>query len=309
MDTDVRRLPMASYLGVPPAPQPVVEIGLGYDGVGVTVDAHDADARLVVEGGILLRAAIALLGTDVSWSPYEWRGSHATMTPTQLANLLLSRGFRTQHLRFMSGLGYLRHQQEHHWIAPPRSYFGAPAGESPFYRTQLHCVICGRCLCGRCLRDAIHANPRDDGSESDVAASSASGDDDDESESDAPASSASGGSDDGSDSDAAASSAPGGSDDGSDSDAPASSAPGDDEEQPHYDDEGSATPPPRPRSPAVTMLMATRAFSGGAGPPTAGGLSGDDFGDDIWQSGDESGDERSRSRSPRHARRRVTTSQ
>ena len=275
MDTDVRRLPMASYLGVPPAPQPVVEIGLGYDGVGVTVDAHDADARLVVEGGILLRAAIALLGTDVSWSPYEWRGSHATMTPTQLANLLLSRGFRTQHLRFMSGLGYLRHQQEHHWIAPPRSYFGAPAGESPFYRTQLHCVICGRCLCGRCLRDAIHANPRDDGSESDVAASSASG----------------------------------GSDDGSDSDAPASSAPGDDEEQPHYDDEGSTTPPPRPRSPAVTMLMATRAFSGGAGPPTAGRLSGDDFGDDIWQSGDESGDERSRSRSPRHARRRVTTSQ
>ena len=100
-----------------------------------------------------------------------------------------------------------------------------------------------------------------------------------------------------------------GSDDRSDSDAPASSTPGDDDEEPDYDDEGNATPPPRPRSPAVTMLMATRAFSGGAGPPTAGRLSGDDFGDDIWQSGDESGDERSRSRSPRHARRRVTTSQ
>ena len=57
------------------------------------------------------------------------------------------------------------------------------------------------------------------------------------------------------------------------------------------------------------MLTATRAFPGGAGPPTAGGLSGDDFGDDIWQSGDESGDERSRSRSPRDANRRVTTSQ
>ena len=297
---DVRRLPMARYLGVDPLPQPVIEIGTGVNdgvgviGVGVIVDAHNADAQLVLAGGVLRRAADALLATDVTWSSRgrPWRGSHATMTPTQLANLLLSRGFRTQHLRFMSGLGYLRHQQEHHWIAPPRSYFGAPAGESPFYRTQLHCVICGRCLCGRCLRDAIHANPRDDGSESDVAASSASGDDDDESESDAPASSASGGSDD-----------------GSDSDAPASSAPGDDEEQPHYDDEGSTTPPPRPRSPAVTMLMATRAFSGGAGPPTAGRLSGDDFGDDIWQSGDESGDERSRSRSPRHARRRVTTSQ
>ena len=34
-----------------------------------------------------------------------------------------------------------------------------------------------------------------------------------------------------------------------------------------------------------------------------------DFRDDIWQSCDESGDERSRSRSPRDARRRVTTSQ
>ena len=202
------------------------------------------------------------------------------MTPTQLANQLLDQGFRTQHLRFMPGLGDLQWQQQHVLIIPPHNYFAAPAGESPFYRTQLHCVICGRCLCGRCLRDAIHANPRDDGSESDAAASSASG----------------------------------GSDDGSDSDAPASSAPGDDEEQPHYDDEGSTTPPPRPRSPAVTMLMATRAFSGGAGPSTAGGLSDDDFGDDIWQSGDESGDEthlsprRSRSRSPRDARR-VTTSQ
>ena len=263
---DVRRLPMARYLGVDPLPQPVIEIGTGVNdgvgviGVGVLVDAHDADAQLVLAGGVLRRAADALLATDVTWSSRgrPWRGSHATMTPTQLANQLLDRGFRTQHLRFMSGLGYLRHQQEHHWIAPPRSYFGAPAGESPFYRTQLHCVICGRCLCGRCLRDAIHANPRDDGSESDVAASSASGDDDDESESDAPASSASGGSDD-----------------GSDSDAPASSAPGDDEEP------------------------------GSAGPPTDGGSSSDDA------SGDEThlSPRRSRSRSPRHARRRVTTSQ
>ena len=136
MDVDVRRLPMASYLGVPPAPQPVVEIGLGYDGVGVTVDAHDADARLVVEGGILLRAAIALLGTDVSWSPYEWRGSHATMTPTQLANQLLDQGFRTQHLRFMPGLGDLQWQQQHMLIVPPHNYFAAPAGESPFYRRR-----------------------------------------------------------------------------------------------------------------------------------------------------------------------------
>ena len=132
----MRRLPMASYLGVPPAPQPVVEIGLGYDGVGVTVDAHDADARLVVEGGILLRAAIALHGTDVSWSPYEWRGSHATMTPTQLANQLLDQGFRTQHLRFMPGLGDLQWQQQHMLIVPPHNYFAAPAGESPFYRRR-----------------------------------------------------------------------------------------------------------------------------------------------------------------------------
>jgi hypothetical protein len=283
MDVDVRRLPMARYLGVPPAPQPVIEIrfvpdGLGVIGVGVLVDAHDADAELVLAGGVLRRAADALLATDVTWSSRgrPWRGSHATMTPTQLANQLLDRGFRTQHLRFMSGLGYLQWQQEHHWIAPPRSYFGAPAGESPFYRTQLHCVMCGRCLCGRCQRDAIHANPRDDGSESDAAASSASGDDDDE----------------------------------SDSDAPASSASGDDEELPHYDDEGNTTPPPRPRSPAITMLTAARAFPRGAGPSTSES-SDDDFGDDIWQSGDESGDERSRSRSrsPRHARRRVTTSQ
>ena len=275
MDVDVRRLPMASYLGVPPAPQPVVYIWPAQNG-GVVVHAQYADAQLVLAGGVLRRASDALLATDLSWSVYEDRGSHATMTPTQAANQLLDRGFRTQHLRFMSGLGYLQWQQEQHWIAPPRSYFGAPAGESPFYRTQLHCVMCGRCLCGRCQRDAIHANPRDDGSESDAAASSASGDDDDE----------------------------------SDSDAPASSASGDDEELPHYDDEGNTTPPPRPRSPAITMLTAARAFPRGAGPSTSES-SDDDFGDDIWQSGDESGDERSRSRSrsPRHARRRVTTSQ
>ena len=285
---DVRRLPMARYLGVDPLPQPVIEIGTGVNdgvgviGVGVIVDAHNADAQLVLAGGVLRRAADALLATDVTWSSRgrPWRGSHATMTPTQLANQLLDRGFRTQHLRFMSGLGNLRHQQQHHWINPPRSYFGAPAGESPFYRTQLHCVMCGRCLCGRCPRDAsLQVRLFDDGSDSDAAASSASG----------------------------------GSDDGSDSDAPASSTPGDDDEEPDYDDEGNTTPPPRPRSPAVTILTATRAFPGGAGPPTAGGLSGDDFGDDIWQSDDASDDEthlsRSRSRSPRDANRRVTTSQ
>ena len=48
---DVRRLPMARYLGVPPAPQPVIEIrfvpdGVGVIGVGVLVDAHDADSKL-----------------------------------------------------------------------------------------------------------------------------------------------------------------------------------------------------------------------------------------------------------------------
>ena len=277
MDVDVRRLPMASYLGVPPAPQPVVEIGLVHDWVSpisiVVVFAHDADAQLVLAGGVLRRAADALLATDVTWSSRgrPWRGSHATMTPTQLANLLLSRGFRTQHLRFMSGLGYLRHQQQHYLILPPQSYFGAPAGESPFFVSSLESAL----LLFRIVFDAP-SQGSDDGSDSDAPASSASGDDE------------------------------------SESDATASSVSDDDEEQPHYDDEGNTTPP-RPRSPAVTMLMATRAFSGGAGPPTAGRLSGDDFGDDIWQSGDESGDEthlsRSRSRSPRDANRRVTTSQ
>ena len=274
MDVDVRRLPMASYLGVPPAPQPVVEIGLVHDWVSpisiVVVFAHDVDAQLVLEGGVLRRAADALLATDVTWSSRgrPWRGSHATMTPTQLANQLLNQGFRSQHLRFMSGLGYLRHQQQHYLILPPQSYFGAPAGESPFFVSSLESAL----LLFRIVFDAP-SQGSDDGSDSDAAASSASGDDE------------------------------------SESDATASSASGDDEEQPHYDDEGNTTPPPRPRSPAITMLTSTRAFPGGAGPPTAGGLSDDDFGDDIWQSGGESGGERSRSRSPRHARRRVTTSQ
>ena len=156
----MRRLPMASYLGVPPAPQPVVEIGLGYDGVGVTVDAHDADARLVVEGGILLRAAIALLGTDVSWSPYEWRGSHATMTPTQLANQLLDQGFRTQHLRFMPGLGDLQWQQQHMLIVPPHNYFAAPAGESPFYRRRRERLGRARDECFGRRRAASRPMPR-----------------------------------------------------------------------------------------------------------------------------------------------------
>ena len=284
MDVDVRRLPMASYLGVPPAPQPVVEIrfvpdGVGVIGVGVLVDAHDVDSQLVLAGGVLRRAAEALLATDVSWSSRgrPWRGSHATMTPTQLANQLLNQGFRSQHLRFMAGLGSLRHQQQHYLILPPHSYFGAPAGESPFFVSSLESAL----LLFRTVFDAP-SQGSDDGSDSDAPASSASGDDE------------------------------------SESDAAASSASGDDEEQPHYDDEGNTTPP-RPRSPAVTKLMATRAFIGGAGPPTAGESSsessdddfGDTFGDDIWQSGDESGDEtqRSRSRSPRHARRRVTTSQ
>ena len=143
MDVDVRRLPMASYLGVPPAPQPVIEIrfvpdGLGVIGVGVLVDAHDADAQLVLAGGVLRRAADALLATDVTWSSYgrPWRGSHATMTPTQLANQLLDQGFRNQHLRFMPGLGDLSWQQQHVLIIPPHNYFAAPAGESPFYRRR-----------------------------------------------------------------------------------------------------------------------------------------------------------------------------
>jgi hypothetical protein len=282
MDVDVRRLPMASYLGVPPAPQPVVEIrfvpdGVGVIGVGVLVDAHDVDSQLVLAGGVLRRAAEALLATDVTWSSRgrPWRGSHATMTPTQLANQLLNQGFRSQHLRFMAGLGSLRHQQQHYLILPPHSYFGAPAGESPFFVSSLESAL----LLFRIVFDAP-SQGSDDGSDSDAPASSASGDDE------------------------------------SESDATASSVSDDDEEQPHYDDEGNTTPP-RPRSPAVTMLTATRAFLGGAGPPTAGGSTSEssdddsDFGDDIWQSGDESGDEtrRSRSRSPRDASRRVTTSQ
>ena len=132
---DVRRLPMAHYLGVPPFPQPVVEIGLVH-GFVVFV-AHHEDAQLVLAGGVLRRAADALLATDVSWfRGRPWRGYHATMTPTQLANQLLDQGFRTQHLRFMPGLGDLGWQQQHVLIIPPHNYFAAPAGESPFYRRR-----------------------------------------------------------------------------------------------------------------------------------------------------------------------------
>ena len=150
---DVRRLPMARYLGVDPLPQPVIEIGTGVNdgvgviGVGVIVDAHNADAQLVLAGGVLRRAADALLATDVTWSSRgrPWRGSHATMTPTQLANLLLSRGFRTQHLRFMSGLEYLQWQQQRVLIIPPHNYFAAPAGESNRF-------VSSRALCGHDVR-------------------------------------------------------------------------------------------------------------------------------------------------------------
>ena len=170
MDVDVRRLPMARYLGVPPAPQPVIEIrfvpdGLGVIGVGVIVDAHDADAQLVLAGGVLRRAADALLATDVTWSSRgrPWRGSHATMTPTQLANQLLDRGFRTQHLRFMSGLEYLQWQQQRVLIIPPHNYFAAPAGESNRF-------VSSRALCGHDVRTVFDAPSQgsDDGSDSDA---------------------------------------------------------------------------------------------------------------------------------------------
>ena len=170
MDVDVRRLPMASYLGVPPAPQPVVEIrfvpdGVGVIGVGVLVDAHDVDSQLVLAGGVLRRAAEALLATDVTWSSRgrPWRGSHATMTPTQLANQLLDRGFRTQHLRFMSGLEYLQWQQQRVLIIPPHNYFAAPAGESNRF-------VSSRALCGHDVRTVFDAPSQgsDDGSDSDA---------------------------------------------------------------------------------------------------------------------------------------------
>ena len=125
---------MAHYLGVPPFPQPVVEIGLVH-GFVVFV-AHHEDAQLVLAGGVLRRASDALLATDLSWSVYEDRGSHATMTPTQAANQLLDQGFRNQHLRFWPGLGDLGWQQQHVLIVPPDNYFAAPAGESPFYRRR-----------------------------------------------------------------------------------------------------------------------------------------------------------------------------
>ena len=171
MDVDVRRLPMARYLGVPDAaPQPVIEIrfvpdGLGVIGVGVIVDAHDADAQLVLAGGVLRRAADALLATDVTWSSRgrPWRGRHATMTPTQLANQLLDQGFRSPHLRFMSGLEYLQWQQQRVLIIPPHNYFAAPAGESNRF-------VSSRALCGHDVRTVFDAPSQgsDDGSDSDA---------------------------------------------------------------------------------------------------------------------------------------------
>ena len=154
---DVRRLPMAHYLGVPPFPQPVIEIGLVH-GVGVRrLDrrAPRRRRRARARGGVLRRAADALLATDVSWfRGRPWRGSHATMTPTQLANQLLDQGFRNQHLRFMAGLGDLQWQQQHVLIIPPHNYFAAPAGESPFYRRRRACVRGAPCSMHRDVFDA-----------------------------------------------------------------------------------------------------------------------------------------------------------
>ena len=165
---DVRRLPMARYLGVDPLPQPVIEIGTGVNdgvgviGVGVIVDAHDADAQLVLAGGVLRRAADALLATDVTWSSRgrPWRGSHATMTPTQAANQLLDQGFRNQHLRFWPGLGDLGWQQQHVLIIPPHNYFAAPAGESPFYRRRRERLGRARDECFGRRRAASRPMPR-----------------------------------------------------------------------------------------------------------------------------------------------------
>ena len=162
---DVRRLPMARYLGVIPYPQPVIEIrfvpdGVGVIGVGVIVDAHDADAQLVLAGGVLRRASDALLATDLSWSVYEDRGSHATMTPTQAANQLLDQGFRNQHLRFWPGLGDLGWQQQHVLIVPPDNYFAAPAGESPFYRRRRERLGRARDECFGRRRAASRPMPR-----------------------------------------------------------------------------------------------------------------------------------------------------
>ena len=228
---DVRRLPMARYLGVDPLPQPVIEIGTGVNdgvgviGVGVIVDAHDADAELVLEGGVLRRAADALLATDVTWSSRgrPWRGSHATMTPTQLANQLLDQGFRTQHLRFMPGLGDLQWQQQHMLIVPPHNYFAAPAGESPFYRRRRERLGRARDECSG--RRHLASRPMPRWSKGDTV----------------------------------------------------------------------TTPPPRPRSPGAAMPTATRAIPEGAGNGSS--------------SSDDESCPRSRSRPPRHARRRVTTSQ
>ena len=305
---DLRRLPMARFLGVPEAElQPVVEVGLAQNG-GVTVDAHDADAQLVLAGGVLRRAANALRATDVAWSSTgrPWRGGHATMTPTQMANQLLDRGFRTQHLRFMSGLGYLRQQQQHHLIVPPYSYFGAPAGESPFYMKR--CPGCGvqpphppfyrpGAACPFCMCVFMYGSDHDDESDSDAPASSASGDDEEQT------------TDGGSSSDDASGDethlSPRRSRSRSCSPGhwwPSRSRPLDAQELIRWGDELQAQ----------TCLRIRQSLH----PPRGDD---DDFGDDIWQSGDESGDEtrshphppprRSRSRSPRDASRRVTTSQ
>ena len=159
MDVDVRRLPMARYLGVPSAPRPVVYIWPAQNG-GVVVHAQYADAQLVLAGGVLRRASDALLATDLSWSVYEDRGSHATMTPTQLANQLLDQGFRNQHLRFWPGLGDLGWQQQHVLIIPPHNYFAAPAGESPFYRRRRERLGRARDECFGRRRAASRPMPR-----------------------------------------------------------------------------------------------------------------------------------------------------
>ena len=72
----------------------------------------------------------------------------------------------------------------------------------------------------------------------------------------------------------------------------------------------ASSPVARTGVPARRAALPQPATCATASGPTSES-SDDDFGDDIWLSGDESGDEsrRARSRSPRHARRRVTTSQ
>ncbi len=70
----------------------------------------------------------------------------------------------------------------------------------------------------------------------------------------------------------------------------------------------ASSPVARTGVPARRAALPQPATCATASGPTSES-SDDDFGDDIWIGGDESGDETQRSRSPRHARRRVTTSQ